>query len=1128
MSRPSSPHPLTILSSPATAVRLAAARRFLETDTAAGEVLLVGETRESVDELARSFSLDCGATFGLHRFSLHQLASKLAALELARRGLAPATGLGAEAVAARAAFEELAQETLDYLAPIARLRSIGRTLAATLGDLRLAELDVGQLDQLGATGTDLAALARQYERQLELAHLVDAATVLQTAAAMTSRDETGLPLRGALLLLDVAVRDEVTLELVAALTKRAAHVLATVPAGDERTLTALRRLPGAKEEHDPGSQTEPLANVRQNLFAPLYPPDQPRAASPDVSFFSAPGEGRECVEIARAIVQEARRGVRLDRMAILVRSPRVYAGLLETALGRAGLDAWFVRGTRAPDPTGRAFLAVLACAAEQLSARRFSEYLSLAQVPRLDERGAPPADRSIWTTPAQAETVLPAAALPTQLSLFDASVPDDAVDEPIDNDDQPVVAGTLRSPWRWDRLLVESAVIGGRDRWARRLAGLAEELRLRREERASDEPESPQVRAIDRDRRNLEHLKRFALPVIERLAALPQQAPWGEWLDALDDLAPMVLHRPERVLSVLGELRPMARVGPVPLAEVRDVLAERLTELHREPGPHRYGQVFVGTPDQARGRTFDVVFVPGLAERLFPQKQRQDPLLLDETKTKLGGQPVTRRSGPAPNPQPPTLGLMTQDDRAADERLLLRLSVGAATDRLYLSYPRLQISESRPRVPSFYALDVERARTGRVPDFRAVERQAFRQAGARLAWPAPDDPSQAIDDTEHDLAVLGPLLRRAVTSELKGRARYLLTLNPGLRRSLLTRWARWRHPWSRFDGLTELGDASREALGAHRLNARPYSVSALQRYAVCPYQFLLSAIYRLEPRQEIEPLERMDPLTRGRMFHEVQAELVRTLQAREVLPVTEGRLAETELILDETLDRIAGQYYEELAPAIDRVWTDEVESIRVDLKGWVHHVAAEGGEWIPIRAEFGFGFTGGHGRDPESVPEPVTLDAKWRLHGVVDLIEAKAGPTPAGDLRVTDHKTGRNRTRERLVVGHGEVLQPVLYGLAVAEALGRPVSASRLFFCTVTGQYTTRPVTLGERERRSGLEVLEIVDRAIETGTLLPAPREGACGWCDFRDVCGPWEETRVRRKDETKLVDLLALRRMP
>ena len=35
--------------------------------------------------------------------------------------------------------------------------------------------------------------------------------------------------------------------------------------------------------------------------------------------------------------------------------------------------------------------------------------------------------------------------------------------------------------------------------------------------------------------------------------------------------------------------------------------------------------------------------------------------------------------------------------------------MGAASTRLYVSYPRIELSESRARVPSFYALDVVRA-----------------------------------------------------------------------------------------------------------------------------------------------------------------------------------------------------------------------------------------------------------------------------------------------------------------------------------------------------------------------------------------------------------------------------------
>ena len=157
--------------------------------------------------------------------------------------------------------------------------------------------------------------------------------------------------------------------------------------------------------------------------------------------------------------------------------------------------------------------------------------------------------------------------------------------------------------------------------------------------------------------------------------------------------------------------------------------------------------------------------------------------------------PAAERAGRPPRPA----GARRSRGR---ERLLLRLAVGAAARRLHLSYSRLELGESRPRVPSFYALDLERARTGRVPDFAITERVAYERVESRLAWPAPKDPAEAIDDVEHDLAVLGPLLRQRNTPELRGRARYLLALEPALRRSLLNRWARWTtRAWSRYDGL---------------------------------------------------------------------------------------------------------------------------------------------------------------------------------------------------------------------------------------------------------------------------------------------------------------------------------------
>ncbi len=1093
---------LEIFQSASAAERLRTAGAFIDRFLPDTELLIVGASRDAADDLARRVTSARGATFGLHRASLTQLAVRLAAGEMARSGLAPATALGSEAVAARVTFEAHQEGTLGYFAPVARFPGFARALAATLGELRLGGVLHGALEGLGDAARDVAELARRFETQLEDGKIVDRATLLKLATRAATEGGLELLHRVPMVLLDVPIGGPAEQDFVEAVTAGSPAALVTVAAGDDATLDALRALgarDGSAGQADDSGEAD-LSRVRAFLFSPGAPPL--RAERGDVLFFSAPGEGRETVEIARRILNEARAGTPFDEMAVLLRAPEVYTSLLEVALRRAGVPAWFARGTSRPDPSGRAFLALLDCALEGLSARRFAEYLSRGQVPRLDEAGAPPTQRSVWVAP-EDEAMGPAAdqvpAPGSEAARADAG----GAPEP-DADDHPVVEGTLRAPWRWEQLLVESAVIGGEDRWSRRLAGLEAEYRARLSRFREDEPDSPRVSAIERDLQNLEHLRRFAVPIIERLAALPARGTWGEWIAALETLAPIVLRRPERVLAVLAALRPLDVIGPVALGEVRDVLAGELTTLAERPPADRYGRVFVGTVEQARGRTFDVVFLPGLAERIFPEKPREDPILLDAVRRRLGA------------------SLETQDDRARHERLLLRLAVGAARRRLHLSYSRIEQAEARPRVPSFYALEVARALTGRLPEPQRMERQAAAAAGARLAWPAPDDPGRAIDEVEHDLATLRSLL---ASGEAKGRARYLLELNDGLARSLRTRWARWRRRFTAADGIVRITDGTRETLAAARLAARAYSASALQKFGACPYQFFLSAICRLEPRPEIASIVELDPATRGHLFHRVQADVMRALADEGRLPLTPGALEPARGALDRTLDRVAEDYREELAPAIHRVWQDEVESMRADHRMWLEQSAAGQAEWEPIAFELAFGLPRDPTNDPRSVEAEVTLPEGYRLRGIVDLIERRRD---GSDLRVTDYKTGRDFTRRNLVVGGGEMLQPVLYGLAVEYLLAGRVVESRLFYCTRAGGFSERVVPFSPETRGRGPEVLALIDRAIAAGFLPPAPRAKACGICDFRDVCGPNEEVRVKLKDQARLDELHALRDWP
>lgn len=1084
-----------ILTSTSGQVRLEAAIAFLLAIPSGREALIVAASRGAADDLARAAGRQRGASFGWHRLSLLQAAARLAMAELARVGRSPTSPLGAEAVAARAIFDVVEGDELAYFSPVIRTPGFPRALARTLGELRLAGVPTTALGTLVPSGADLARLLDRVEEQFADAGAADRARLLETATRVLTESPanvSAIAIGQPLVLVDIALNSVAEERFVGALAARASSVLATVPQHDDRSATAIARALDGAVETVPEPARSGLARLRGALFAPdVSPTDDPAA---NVEFFSAPGEGREAVEIARRVLNEARAGARFDEMAVLVRAPNQYLGLLEHAFGRAGVAAWFDRGTRRPDPAGRAFLALLLCAEEDLSARRFAEYLSLSQVPDANDL----LSATIWVEPD--EEVLSAGLSSTDETTISASPPRATADPAL-----PIVDGSLRAPWRWETLLVESAVIGGRIRWARRLEGLAAELRQRLQELATDEPDAARFAAVSRDLEQLGHLTTFALPIVGELDEWrTAHDTWGIWLERLETFAPRVLRRPTRVLRVLAEMRPMSAIGPVGIAEVRKVLTERLRLLAVEPPARRFGRVFVGSPEQARGRTFRIVFVPGLAERLFPQKLREDPLLLDEARRTLAAR------------------LRDTRERGDLERLQLRLAVGAATERLYVSYPRMELADARPRVPSFYALDLKRAITGRIPSHVDFEREAFERGDATLAWPAPSDASRAIDVFEHDLATLRPLLAERDPSKVTGRARYLLELNASLGRSVRERWARHQRQWSEADGLVRATAQTQDALDSQRLGARPYSLSALQQYSVCPYRFLLSAIYRLAPREEVSPLQRLDPLTKGNLFHRIQAEFLRRLREEGRLPIRPAAVSAALATIAEVTERVADREHARLAPPIRRVWEDEIDQIARDLRRWVELMAADPDGWIPEWFELAFGLPPTDGRDEASRAETVRIDGRFVLRGSMDLVE-RHGPT--GVLRVTDHKTGRARVADHPLVSGGEVLQPILYSLALEEMTGKMVHEGRLWFCTSAGQFKVVPVQLTETSRRAGLEVLEIIDRGIEQGLLAAYPKQGACQWCNFGAVCGPDAERRARRKHAAKFQDVVELR---
>jgi ATP-dependent helicase/nuclease subunit B len=302
---------------------------------------------------------------------------------------------------------------------------------------------------------------------------------------------------------------------------------------------------------------------------------------------------------------------------------------------------------------------------------------------------------------------------------------------------------------------------------------------------------------------------------------------------------------------------------------------------------------------------------------------------------------------------------------------------------------------------------------------------------------------------------------------------------------LRSRWVRWHKPWKAADGLfvEEIGS---DALKPYLLTAKAWSPSSLQQYARCPYRFALHGIFGLRPAERPTAIQRLDPSTRGQIYHEVQYELMKGAR-RE---------------LDDVLCEVAAQWKEKLAPAIPQVWESEVQSLRADLHGWLERRSED---WKPERAEMEF---------------ETAIEGGVRLKGRIDLVERHV----SGALRVVDHKTGKAPEPRPDTVGGGEFLQPALYAMAAEQVLGEAVDAGLFYYSTVAQNYQVIQVDLRIARRRA-VEALKIIDDAMRDGFLPAAPRKDGCKRCEYLAVCGPYEEERVAVKSQAELGRLKELR---
>lgn len=661
----------------------------------------------------------------------------------------------------------------------------------------------------------------------------------------------------------------------------------------------------------------------------------------------------------------------------------------------------------------------------------------------------------------------------------------------------------------WERLSRRAAVVAGGPEWDQRLTRLADELDSAADT-AEANPDSPPW-LPDRHREDAgraRSLRAFVLRLVDEVGdAAAAHRSWGAhaaWarrmLDDVVGAAPKrtswpadeasAADRVERAIDRLGALGDVE--GPVGL----DVFTRTLQlELESDLGRvGRFGNgVLVGDVAMGLGLDLDLVVVLGLVEGAFPAQVRDDSLLPDAEREAAGGELALRRQ---------------RVDRQHRQFLAALAGAGA---RL-LCVPRGDLRRTSERVPSRWALDVASRLAGRrlwSPDLLAASAPwaahvASFDAGLRtMAAPATDQ--------EHRLRSL--LARQRVDDAV------LLAGDEVVA-------ARRSDGFTRFDG--HLAGLAIPSPADHVT-----SPTRLERWAACPFAYLLESVLGVRHVENPEEQLTLSPVERGNLVHEVLEQFILGVLGRPAAerpaphePWPEADRKAVAMLGEERCD----VYEARGLTGRPIFWRRDREAILRDLERFLDaddaHRRTHGTN--PLEAELAFGLPGDRlGAVAIALPDGRAVRFRGRADRV-DVGDAGHGHT----IHVVDYKSGRTTGFEGLCAEdpdlRGTKLQLAVYGAAgqrvarMTEGTEAGVVHAEYWFVSSKGDfkrvgYDVTPEVLTRVGRN-----LAVMVAGIEAGVFPARPVASSTAiWVD----CHPCDPdalgvTELRRSWERKRTD--------
>jgi len=538
--------------------------------------------------------------------------------------------------------------------------------------------------------------------------------------------------------------------------------------------------------------------------------------------------------------------------------------------------------------------------------------------------------------------------------------------------------------------------------------------------------------------------------VLEWLSRLNAGRTLSQWADDAEQdgrLDEAEEHRQvwREVMSFLDDLAFAFSDVTLTIHEFTDALEAGLSGLTLGLVPPTVDQLLVGSVERSRHPDIKAAVVLGFNDGVFPKRPAEDSILNDDDRAALLTAGV-RIAAPS-------------RERVLDESLLVYIALTRASEALVVTYATTD-DEGKALRPSPFVENLRAARPGltaTVVSDPARSRSMWdvlwtSDLRRRLTMEFRSRPPLAMDETGSDPSNeptekggSRPVSRGTTPSASRGRWNELYD---AVRGSLSVDAVSLR-------ALASLGEREEARISPatiERLFAGPLrtSVSQLETYAACPFQYFAKYILRLQERAEAT----VKPVDVGQVHHGILEDFIGVLSSRGT---GLDQLSDGDLLLGlrESCERVATRLPEGgvLSNARDAyLYRRSARHLARVIQA--QRRVASSGSARPRRVELPFGFDDLGGLPALELSTPA--GRRVLLRGFIDRVDlAELGDDLLGV--VVDYKTTRDKRLDMSEVFHGLSLQLLAYLLVLAEhgetLAGRPIRPMGALFVSLASKY---------------------------------------------------------------------------